>query len=646
MALPTRANVSRPRASGYSFRIDEHYFRGSIAPDRPLDITTADLQAQKVNTATGSEDLRNEFGEIFSRASFVGGEGLAFAHQRDLPDNAVARYFDSSHIDISNPTPGKPPKITLLPVTANVETSVAANLHLAYDGTALYMGKSLLPRRSTDFTATTPTFADDSTGAAVSVLDLTTLGADVYAAQGANKIYKRSGGAWAQLASAPTTQKVWGVKLLLLAATGTAGSVLSEINTGTGAETVRVTLPNGQSWLDVADCGKAILAAASDGSIYALTSVSGALTLQAQTPMPAGQVPYCVGFDGTYIFVGTREATPSGAIGRVYRMEFGSSTTYELGNATLLRQWGSQSATIDHSPRKIVASRSGVVWGINETGGSFLWRYDSASAGVSRHLDLGASGLVVDILSVSGRLFATVDAHGLRREQVGTFEASGYLMGPLGDLFSASQKSWAGALLDHEDVVANSRIELYYATDPAALSDSTSALWRLVKRVESGIDISETPLSGVDDRFLAGMVKLYANTAATVAPSVRGFAFRAYPGAGDVEISMAINSSDVVTIPGRRSLNSRGLGALIYTQLKGKEGRYAEVQVLSTGEIFRGVVKKVSTRMPTEATRGTPSVVTMVDFRGRRIDDKPWSVAILGIGTLGLEPLGGMEVAA
>lgn len=636
MALPTTANVRRPRALGYSFRIDDLYLRGSVAPDRPLDITTAPLEAQKVNTATSAEDIRNEFGAIFSRASFVGGEGLDRAHE---PDAAANRFWDSDHIDVSNPSPGQPAKITLLPVTGNIETSASSNLHLAWDGTRLTMAEGTNTRETQNPTATTPTFADsdpDAGEVSQTVVDLTTLGNITYGALGSIGLHKRDAGTWSSVNNTDT-KKCWGVKGRLLVSTG---SVLAEVDLADGTYDTLVALPAGQEWLDVEDAGKAILATATDGTVYALTSVAGVLTLQNQTPMRAGQVPYCVGFDGTFVFIGTREATPSGAIGRMYRAEL--ADTYELANAQLLRQWGDQTATIDHSPRRIVAARDGVVWGIYETGGAALWRYDSASAGVVRYLDLVASGLVLDIVSANGRLFATVDGQGLRRENVGTYEASGYLMGPLGDLFSASAKSWAGALLDHEEIQSTCRIELYYTTDPAALSDPDSTSWKLVKRVETGIDDDETPLRGVDARSLAGMVKLYANTAADTAPAVRSFAFRAYPGPGDVELSLAINTSDVHTRFGFRPLHTRGQGALVYAALKGKEGRYAELEVLATGEIFRGVVKQVRTPIPSEAPRGSASVVTLLTFRGRRVDNTDLPDGLFGTGPWGSFTFGGL----
>lgn len=642
MGLPTTVNTERAVGQGYTVRIDSNYYKTAVSPDRPLDIVTAPLEAQKINTASSAEDIRNEFGAIFSRSSFLGGEGLDFAHQADKdPALLGSRFWDSEHIDITNPSPGEPAKITLLPPTANIETSTDTNLHLAWDGTRLHMAEGTTTRRSTDYTAVTPSFADSDPHAgdsAVTVLDLTSLGNVMYAAVGANGIHKMTAGTWASLGTT-STQKVWGAKLLLLASTGTT---LDEITLSDGTHTVRVTLPAGQEWLDVTDCGKAIVAAASDGNVYALNSVSGTLTLQAQTPMPGGQIPYCVGFDGRYVFIGTREATPSGAIGRIWRAELGE--TYELTNAQLLKEWGDQSATIDHAPRKIIRARGGIIFGVYETGGSNLWRYDSATGGLSRHLDLGASGVVTDIASIDGRLFATVSGHGLRREKVGAYETTGHLIGPLGDLFTASPKSWAGALIDHETISDDCRIELYYTTNPAALTDPTSASWVRIKNIVSSQDTSETPISSVDARFLAGMVKLHANTDADETPAVRSFSFRAYPGPGDLEITIPINTSDWHERPGQKGKLIRGLGQAFYDSLKNREGRYAELELLRTNERFRGVVKQVATRIPEEPERGSGSVVTMLTFRGRRVGLAGGDVAdgAMGVGEMGLMLMGGV----
>lgn len=616
MSLPTTSNVRRPKAEGYGVRIDNNWFRLADGV-QPVDVVTADLQAPPLNTATGAEEMRNDFGAFFSRASFVSGEGLDFAHQRGLDDTAASRFWASEHIDISNADPGQPGAIRLLPPTAVIETSSDTNLHLAWDGTRLHMAEGTTTRRSTTYTNTTPTFADSdphATEGAQTINDLTTLGDIMYAAIATNGLHKMVAGTWSSLNNVDT-KKVWGVKKTLIVSTGT---VLAESDLAGLYGSALITLPSGGTWNDVIDAAADILCLASDGNIYALADTGSGLALQAQSPMPAGEVPYCAGYDGRFVLVITREATVSGAIGRLYRFEL---QDHVLGNRQLLKKWGTNTTTIDQAARKMLMVRGGAYFGVYDNEGSSLWRYDSASAGLSRHLDSHTTGMIVDILSVSGRLFFTVSGHGLYREKVGSYEANGWLIGPLADFFMASDKSWAGALIDLETLPSGTSVELYYTTDPSALADPDASTWVLAKTVTDGADTGETALSGVDSRFLAGMVRLYANTAATSTPALRSFTFRAYPGHGDVEITFAVNTSDVIERPGRERVVCRGLGAEIYDWLKGREGGSAEVELLAPAENVQGVITKVATRSPDLPRKGSSTAVTLVTVRGRRIVD-------------------------
>lgn len=652
MSLPTTSNVARPRGLGYGVRIDTGYFRLAVTPELPIELVTAPLQAPTINTVESAEDIRNDFGQIFSRADFTGGEGLDFAHRRNASDLDPTRFWDSKHIDITNPQPGHPSKLRLLPATTLIEGSADSNLHLAYDGSAVVMteGTAGNTRRSTNWTAGTPTFSDEASGAATTLSDLTTLGADIYAASGTGGIEKRTGGSWAGF-SATHTVRVWGLKRQLLAATGSDGRSLDAVS-GAGTHTVLVALAAGQEWLDAADCGQAILACGSDGAIYALGfnssgAAGGTLELKAQTPMGGTEIPYAVGFDGTFVYYATREATPSGAIGRWYRAEL--SDAFTLTGGLLLRQWGDQSATIDHCPRRIIATRDAVFTGVYEDNGSFVWRYDRATSGVSRHLDLVADGLVVDLLAVSGRLFATVAAHGLRREAVGTFETSGYLIGPLADFFSASMKSWAGALLEHDEIESDSRIELYFTTDKTALEDPESTSWQRAKNVTSGVDADETSLTNIEGRYLAAMIKLYTDGEGTTTPQVSSYSFRAYPGEGDVEVTFHVVAADVIERPGYRRQRVPGLGDLVYEVLKGREGSFAEIELLRLGETLRGVVLQVGARTPALVEKGSTVDVVGVKFRGRRvtaIDTSSTSTGSIGVGQMGVMFMGGLEEAA
>lgn len=626
--IATTANTTRPRALGFGARIDDMYVRLAVTKDDPLDVASAPLQAPAVNTAVSAEDISNDFGQIFSRANFTGGSGLAFAHQpgRDPLDDT--RFWDSEGVAVIPADPGSHAKLTLLPPTANIETSADSNLGLAYDGTTLLMLEGSNARIATDFTSSTPSFSTITpwnTGgdSAATVLDVTNVGSTMYFACGANGIHSRVAAGTLASLSTVATQKVWGVKRQLLASTGTGGLALDSVALAGGAHTTLVTLATGQSWLDVCDAGLAILACASDGAIYALGfddtgAAGGVLELKAQTPMNVGEVPYAVAHDGQSVFFATREATPSGAIGRWYRAEL--TATFTLAGAVLLRQWGTQAAVKDCCPRRIVATRDAVFAGVQEADGRcFLWRYDRATSGVTRHLALGTGGLVVDVVAVSGRLFATVAAAGLRREKVGSFEPEGWLIGPLADFFTAALKSWAGAVVDADAIDDDTRIRLFYTVDPAALDDPDSSSWIETKNISSGRDTDETPIPNVEARYLAGMVRLSASSAADSTPALRAFSFRAYPGEGDMQVTMPVACGDVIERPGRRRQQVTGLGEQIYDSLKGREGTYCELELLRTHEIFRGVIEQIGVRVPTIARTGAPLDVVVVKFRGRRV---------------------------
>lgn len=657
MTLPNTSNVSRPRALGFGCRIDDGYYRLAVTPKTPLDIVTAPLQAPVVNTTAEAEDFSNEFGQMFSRAQFAGGAGLAFAHLGSTSRSAFSaratslddsRFWDSEGVDVQAPAPGEPGKITLLAPTANIETSADSNLFLAYDGTTLLMLENTTGRTSTDFASAVPTFSTITPwnvggDSALTVLDVTTIGTDMFFACGANGIHKRVVAGTLTSIGTAATDRVWGVKRQLLSSTGAA---LDSVALGTGVHTNLVTLGTGKVWNDVCDAGAAVLACGSDGAIYALAfttagATGGVLEIKAQTQTNVGEVPTAVCSDGANVFFATSEATPSGAIGRWYRADLATDLT--LANAVLLRQWGDQAATRDCAPRAIRATRDAVFVGVQEPDGRcFLWRYDRATTGIARHLSLGTGGVVVDLLAASGRLFATMAAAGLRRETVGSYEASGWLIGPLADFFTATDKSWAGALLDADPVDDGQRIRFFYTSDPEALEDNTSAAWIEAKNVSSGSDGSETPLPNVQSRYLAGMVRLYANGDVTATPSVRSFSFRAYPGDGDIQISLPVVASDTFERPHVRRQRVSGLGDEIYASLKGREGTYAEVELFRPAELLRGVIEQVGTRVEALAASGTAVDVCQLKFRGRRVSMAATAVTSStgGFGEIGVMGIG------
>lgn len=652
--LPTTANTARPKSLGYGALLNDLYLRLAVVPGRELTIETAPLEAPKVSTAENPEDIRNDFGELFSRADFSGGEGLDIAHRRDASPLDSTRFWSSKGLSIAVDDASRLRRVRLLRTTANVEAAADTNLHLAFDGTAVYMAEGTTVRRTTTPNAAVPVFADDDPHAgqaAVTVSDLATVGRDVYAALGASGLHKRDGntGVWTELTAPGTFQpvKVWQAKGYLFAASGAGVLVRVNLASGAIAQTL-ATLPAGRAWTALADAGAAVLAAADDGYVYAYTDDgTGTLTLAGQSFVGPGEIPYALAAGHGPVFYGTRRSSGVGAVGRAWRAEL-DEANFVLTNSQLIRQWGHDNAaddTRDHAPRAMMAARNSVYLGVDEDDGAYLWRYDLTTTGRSRDLDAKAAGVVVDVLDAGDQLFFSVAGHGLRRESRTAYEAQGHLIGPLGDLFTSVEKPWVGGFLDHDEIASDTRVELYVTVDPAALDDPDSSSWRRVKNVTSGRDPTESPIPNLEGRYAAGMLKLYASADLTVTPAVRGFAFRAYPGEGDVLVDLPVNVSDQIEAPRRRRLRVKGAGRRVYERLRGQEGAYAELTLLHTDETLRGTVERVSTPIPALTARGSPTVVSMLRFRGRRVQmtGTSTSPAALGIGTLGIDALGGVE---
>ena len=65
-----------------------------------MNINTAPLQAQAIQTSETPEDFQQEFGQIYSRTDFRGGEGLDKAHRREGTPTDFQRFWDSKGINV------------------------------------------------------------------------------------------------------------------------------------------------------------------------------------------------------------------------------------------------------------------------------------------------------------------------------------------------------------------------------------------------------------------------------------------------------------------------------------------------------------------------------------------------------------------
>ena len=113
--LPSPSNTSAPQSKGYEANLDDLLLRFAVGPGRQLNINTAPLQAQAIQTSETPEDFQQEFGQIYSRTDFSGGSGLDKAHKRNASEMDFSRFWDSNGIDVfSGKAVGQEYKVSLL----------------------------------------------------------------------------------------------------------------------------------------------------------------------------------------------------------------------------------------------------------------------------------------------------------------------------------------------------------------------------------------------------------------------------------------------------------------------------------------------------------------------------------------------------
>ena len=376
--LPSPSNTSEPQAQGFEANLDDLFLRFAVGPGRQMQINTAPLQAQAIQTSETPEDFQQEFGQIYSRTDFSGGSGLDKAHKRNPSEMDFSRFWDSSGVDVfSGKAVGQEYKVSLLNSTEEALTSSNTNLYAQQlDGTIFYADGDTLMKITTPLTGTPaqdgtsgqgkPSSGNDITGLAIMGNQLFIVANGV--------IYQRTAtNTYGSYNSDNTYSRLWSAKGRLIAS-DTSG-VLYEIepsSASAGADTTIHSLRTGRNWTDVCDAGAVVLATADDGYIYSLADESSNLTLKGQTFIE-GEVPNAIDAAQGLIFYGTYENTASGKIGRLYRAEItNANSLYVLVNAQLLKQWGDGATTLDQAPYKIVSTRDSIYTGIIDSGLSLI----------------------------------------------------------------------------------------------------------------------------------------------------------------------------------------------------------------------------------------------------------------------------------
>jgi hypothetical protein len=571
LTLPTIQQVEFPQAQGFDAQLDDLLLRLFVGPRTPIQREAAPAQANRVNTSVDREEFVSDFGEVFGRSDFTGGEGLDWAHRPNQGPRDRQRYWDAQGIDVGRPEPGRRRQLSLLRDVDQILESADVAPHMVAIGDTLFVTDGTQIQVGLDALGVTGWAAEDPNVAegAQTVHMLAVFGDQLFAALGANGVHIRSSaGVWSHYSNLAAVG-VWVAKGRLFVSTGRA---LFEVSDADPNPAVALrTLAPGHAWVDVVDAGE-IVGAGDDGYLYTWTvDELGALALAHQT-LIQHEIPTCLGESQGQVFVGTRQ----GALGRLWKG--GLSDGQFAGE--VVREWD------NGAPTSIVADREQVYTTVVAGGETHAWRYDVVEGGLFRHFVYPAAG-DTSLAVVDGTLFAAIDAAGVWRPAV-EFVADGWLIGPLADFFSADIKLWVGAQIDAGLIPAGTSVELWYTTDPAGLSSPDHASWVRVRTLSSESEPTvEAPLASVEARALAGMIRLYATPARDAAPVVHAFGFRAYPSKSDVILTLPVNVSDVVALPGRAAIRVPGRGAEVQAALEAREGTATLLQVFRPPVVLR-----------------------------------------------------------
>jgi hypothetical protein len=637
--LPSPSNTSEPQAQGFEANLDDLFLRFAVGPGRQMQINTAPLQAQAIQTSETPEDFQQEFGQIYSRTDFSGGSGLDKAHKRNASEMDFSRFWDSNGVDVfSGKAVGQEYKVSLLNSTEEVTTSSETNLYAQQlDGTIFYADGAVLKKITTPLTGSTST--DGTPSAGNDITGLAIMGNQLFiVANGV--VYQRTGaGTYGSYNSDNTYSRLWSAKGRLIAS-DTSG-VLYEIepSSGTaGADNTIHSLRNGRSWTDVCDAGAVVLATADDGYIYSLADESSNLTLKGQTFIE-GEIPNAIDAAQGLIFYGTYENTASGKIGRLYRAEItNANSLYVLVNAQLIKQWGDGTTTLDQAPYSIISTRDSIYTGIKDTASKTnLWRYYLPTGGIARDLEFAEGGIVKGLTVFSDKLFATVSGGGIYRE-TSNYVSSGYIITALGDFFTSEKKQWVGAKLNTQAVSSGS-VKLSTSTIAADISNPSATTWAEQVNINSGTGGEEEVMTLVSGRWIAGKIDITTDDQ-TQSPGLLSFAIRGFQLVNDLVVDIPVNISDQIERPFRKRIKVNGQGELVYQALRNKEGKNVQLEIYRPDTLLRGIIENVSSPIEEISPRGSVTTYCLVRFRGSKVIQISTAGEGLGIALLGTGRLG------
>ena len=651
--VATTINTSNPKRYGYDVRIDDILLRAAVGPGREMQIQSSDVQEGQINVKQNPEDFTSNLGRIYSRNNFKGGQGLDTAHRADGSPKDTTRFFDSKGVDVFHGDDETSYHVHLLHTMESKGLTFTGTEQYVVRTTNgnLYVSDVQTIYLSTDNAANWSTVA--STNVSYDIRGMVAFGDNVFVVTGDGSTNKQlihyDGSTWTvEGLGSSITGYFTGIHFvkgrLVVTGKSSIAEYLWEADPYTGNFTgifqtsnALVTVEPTHDITNVIDAGAVLLAASTDGNIYSLKDVSGTLQLQGQSHIGDEEVTAIEALEGIIIF-GTREVGTN--TGRLYRSDLTvADDLYVLANRQLLKEWNNG---VDASPQSMFASRDSVYVGVRESETeTYLWRYYLPTAGLARDLRIPGTGSVNGIKQVTGLFFALVQGTtGGVFLETSTYESEGYIVLAAADFFTAESKQFVGAEISTFTLPSNTSVELYYSTKFEALDDPDDGSFTLALDQAAGTGDTEKQIAEVS-RYIVGKLVLKSSNI-TNTPKVKSVQFRALARPELVVAQIPINISDRVERPGRKPVKVKGLGDVLYSALRSKEGDSVTLELFDPAEIIRGVVERISYPINSNVERGSVTQYAIITVRGTRqptITDVT-STEVFGINALGLMRFG------
>ena len=656
--LPSPSNTSQPQAQGFEANLDDLFLRFAVGPGRQMQINTAPLQAQAIQTSETPEDFQQEFGQIYSRTDFRGGEGLDKAHRREGTPTDFQRFWDSKGINVFHADEDTSYSVKLLnDIEQKTLTFSSDNNYLAQTTNGyMYITDDTDVYQSTNEGVTWT--AMTSTSISYTIHGIAAFGNDLFVVAGdgsTNKqllSYVQSTDTWTDesLGSSFTGYftGIWFAKGgLFVSGKSTTAEYLWESSPFTknfsgdfqSTSALIVTEPT-HEFTSVIDAGAVVLAGHTDGNIYSLKIDGGTWSLKGQTQISFEEIHSLAASEGL-VFIGTKGFQSN--TGRFFTADLTvADNLYVLTNRQLVKQWDNG---VDQSPHSMFVTRDSVYMGIHESATETnLWRYYLPTAGIARDISIthsSDSDAKITGITLTGttvpKFIAVVDGVGVFKE-TDTYVSTGYIISSLADFYTSEKKQWVGAKLNTNGV-SSGTVELATTTVPLDINDVNSPTWEPQISVASGTGGEEEVLELVQGRWMS--VKLTITTSDTSqTPEMLSFAVRGFQLVNDLVVDMPINISDQVERPFRKALRISGQGELIYQALRNKEGQNVQLEIFRPDTLLRGIIENVSSPVEEISPRGSVTTYCLVRFRGSKVISTSSSGEGLAIGLLGVKRLG------